>query len=115
MMTIQVPLRALLFVLYTIAVLAGSFGISYAVFEWRGDESDYLECVAVVQNKYLDLWESHDDDLPVSPDSPRAGASQASYDAYSQQWAKYEKDRDVWTDKQRELNQGWIDETRACN
>lgn len=41
-MTIRIPLRALLFVLYTAAVLGGAFGISYAVFEWRedGGESD---------------------------------------------------------------------------
>ncbi len=34
-MTIRIPVQFLLFMLYTVAVLAGAFGISYAVFEWR--------------------------------------------------------------------------------
>ncbi len=37
-MTIRIPLRFLLFVLYTTALLGGAFGISYAVFEWRDDD-----------------------------------------------------------------------------
>jgi len=37
-MTILIPLRALLFILYTAAILGGAFGISYAVFEWREDD-----------------------------------------------------------------------------
>jgi hypothetical protein len=37
-MTIRIPFRALLVVLYTAAILAGAFGISYAVFEWRDDD-----------------------------------------------------------------------------
>lgn len=39
-MTIRIPLRVLLFVLYTGAILGGAFGISYAVFEWRDDDAD---------------------------------------------------------------------------
>ena len=37
-MTIHIPVKLLLFVLYTCAVLGGAFGISYAVFEWRHDD-----------------------------------------------------------------------------
>lgn len=37
-MTIRIPLRLVLFILYTAAVLGGAFGISYAVFEWREDD-----------------------------------------------------------------------------
>lgn len=37
-MTIHIPVKFLLFVLYTAAVLGGAFGISYAVFEWRHDD-----------------------------------------------------------------------------
>ncbi len=36
-MTIQIPVKFLLFVLYTAAILGGAFGISYAVFEWRDE------------------------------------------------------------------------------
>ena len=36
-MTIRVSLRAVAFVVYTLALLGGAFGISYAVFEWRDD------------------------------------------------------------------------------
>ena len=39
-MTIRIPVKFLLFILYTAAVLAGAFGISYAVFEWRDDDAD---------------------------------------------------------------------------
>ena len=38
-MTINIPLKAVAFVLYTLALLGGAFGISYAVFEWRHDEA----------------------------------------------------------------------------
>lgn len=38
-MTVRIPLRALLSILYTAAVLGGAFGISYAVFEWRDEDA----------------------------------------------------------------------------
>ena len=34
-MTIRLSLRAVAFVVYTLALLGAAFGISYAVFEWR--------------------------------------------------------------------------------
>ena len=37
-MTINISLRFVLFVVYTLALMGGAFGISYAVFEWRDDE-----------------------------------------------------------------------------
>ncbi len=37
-MTINIPLKAVAFVLYTLALLGGAFGISYVVFEWRDDD-----------------------------------------------------------------------------
>ena len=43
-MTIRIPPRFLLFVLYTAALLGGAFGISYAVFEWRdGETADTIQ------------------------------------------------------------------------
>lgn len=38
-MTIHIPLRAVAFIVYTLALLGGAFGLSYAVFEWRDDDS----------------------------------------------------------------------------
>ena len=38
-MTIRIPVRLVLSILYTIAVLAVAFGISYGVFEWRDDDT----------------------------------------------------------------------------
>lgn len=98
---------------FLLAAWGGAFGIAVAVQKWWS-ESDYITCVTRVQEKYLDLWESHRSDQPVSPDAPSSSASQATWDAYSQQWAKYEKDSDAWSAKQRDLDQGWIDETRDC-
>src|SRR4030042_506588 len=37
-MTAHVPVRFLLLALYAAAVLAGAFGTSYAIFEWRDDD-----------------------------------------------------------------------------
>ena len=37
-MTIRIPAQFIAFVVYTVALLGGAFGISYAVFEWRDDE-----------------------------------------------------------------------------
>ena len=37
-MTIRISLRAVAFVVYTLALLGGAFGISYAVFEWQDSD-----------------------------------------------------------------------------
>ncbi len=42
-MTIRISLRAVAFIVYTLALLGGAFGISYAVFEWRDDSPDKTE------------------------------------------------------------------------
>ena len=58
-MTINIPLKAVAFVLYTLALLGGAFGISYAVFDWR-----------------------HDDEASVTSSAPvDTGPSQAELDA----------------------------------
>ena len=41
-MAIRIPLKAVAFVVYTLALFGGAFGISYAVFEWRDGGSS--EC-----------------------------------------------------------------------
>ena len=48
-MTINIPLKAVAFVLYTMALLGGAFGISYAVFEWRDDDATSVTDSAPVQ------------------------------------------------------------------
>ena len=40
-MTINISLRFVLFVVYTLALVGGAFGISYAVFEWRDDDEGF--------------------------------------------------------------------------
>lgn len=40
-MTIRIPLGAVAFFVYTLALLGGAFGISYAVFEWRDDDEAF--------------------------------------------------------------------------
>ncbi len=40
-MTIRIPFKAVVFVVYTRALLGGAFGISYAVFEWRDDDETF--------------------------------------------------------------------------
>ena len=42
-MTINIPLKAVAFVVYTLALLGGAFGISYAVFEWRHEDASVIE------------------------------------------------------------------------
>ena len=48
-MTINIPFKAVAFVLYTLALLGGAFGISYAVFEWRDDEPIGIDLSAIEQ------------------------------------------------------------------
>ena len=40
-MTFNISLRFILFVAYTLALMGGAFGISYAVFEWRDDDGAF--------------------------------------------------------------------------
>ena len=48
-MTVRIPLRALLLILYSAAMLGGAFGISYAVFEWRDDVPTGIDLSAIEQ------------------------------------------------------------------
>ncbi len=49
-MTIRISLRVVAFVVYTLALLGGAFGISYGVFEWRHDEEAAATIPAPVQS-----------------------------------------------------------------
>lgn len=49
-MTIHIPVKLLLFVLYTVAILGGAFGISYAVFQWREDDGGLAADVERMSN-----------------------------------------------------------------
>ena len=48
-MTIRLSLRAVAFVVYTLALLGAAFGISYAVFEWRHDDGGAGDTSAIEQ------------------------------------------------------------------
>ena len=64
-MTIHISLRFLLFVLYTTALLGGAFGISYAVFEWRGGNVDS----PAVFRCWEDAWERFVENDKDAPDA----------------------------------------------
>lgn len=68
-MTIRISLRVAAFVVYTLALLGGAFGISYAVFEWRDDEPTGVDLTAIEQK--IDALEQQID----------AGPTQAELDA----------------------------------
>ena len=50
-MTVRISVRVVAFVIYTVALLAGAFGISYGVFEWR-DDGGRSECDIARENYY---------------------------------------------------------------
>ena len=50
-MTIRLSLRAVAFVVYTVALLGGAFGISYAVFEWRDSDSAIESRIDGLENR----------------------------------------------------------------
>ncbi len=68
-MTIRISLRVVAFVVYTLALLGGAFGISYAVFEWRDDEPTGVDLSAIEQK--IDALEQQS----------TAGPTQAELDA----------------------------------
>ena len=68
-MTVRIPLRALLLILYSAAMLGGAFGISYAVFEWRDDKPTGVDLSAIEQK--IDALEQQ----------ATAGPTQAELDA----------------------------------
>ncbi len=67
-MTIRIPLRVVAFVVYTLALLGGAFGISYAVFEWRDDVETFD--ASAIERRINDLERQKD-----------AGPTQAELDS----------------------------------
>ena len=67
-MTIRVSLRAVAFAAYTLALLGGAFGISYAVFEWR--DGDGAGDTSAIEQRIDDLERKS-----------KAGPNQAELDA----------------------------------
>jgi uncharacterized membrane protein YcjF (UPF0283 family) len=112
-MTIRVPSFVLGLLAFVIATVAISFGVAFAVNEWRA--SGYIDCVANVQDAALDQWEQHAAERPVSPQAPGAGASSAAIDTYGQQFSQYQAEWDSWQKRGDLINQEWIDQTRACH
>ncbi len=55
-MTIRISLRVAAFVVYTLALLGGAFGISYAVFEWR--DSDGSDNTSAIEQR-IDVLEGN--------------------------------------------------------
>ena len=58
-MTVHISLQAVAFVVYTLAILGGAFGISYGVFEWR--DNDERADANEVARELLGSW---DKDVP---------------------------------------------------
>ena len=52
-MTIRISLKVAAFVAYTVALLGGAFGISYAVFEWR--DSDGSDNTSAIEQRIDEL------------------------------------------------------------
>ena len=74
-MTIRISLRVVAFVVYTLALLGGAFGISYAVFEWRDDEPTGVDLSAIEQK--IDALEQQSTAGPTQAelDAQRCGAA----------------------------------------
>ena len=80
-MTINIPLKAVAFVVYTLALLGGAFGISYAVFEWRhdADEKDVsTEVAADEAEKSFSMTLETDEDFKEA--ARRIGALTPEFD-----------------------------------
>lgn len=72
-----------MFVLYTVVVLGGAFGISYAVFEWRDDDVNS----AAVFGRWEDAWDKYMDTRQDAPDPPPRGSSETAWNRYSDEFA----------------------------
>ncbi|MCH8921277.1 MAG: hypothetical protein IIA23_11335 [Chloroflexi bacterium] len=80
-MTINIPLKAVAFVLYTLALLGGAFGISYAVFEWRHDDDEKdvaTEVTADEEEKSFSMTLETDEDFKEA--ARRIGALTPEFD-----------------------------------
>ena len=96
-----------------IATVAISFGVAFAVNEWRG--SGYIDCVARVENASLDQWQQHRVERPVAAKPPGPSASSAAWDTYQQQQVQYMTEWDNWQKSGDVIDQQWIDQMRACH
>jgi hypothetical protein len=112
-MTIRVPWFVLGLLAFVIATVAISFGVAFAVNEWRG--SGYIDCIARVEDALLDQSQQHRAERPVGPKSPGAGASSAAFDTYRQQFTQYQAEWDSWQQRGDLIDQQWIDQMRACH
>lgn len=116
-MTINIPLKAVAFVVYTLALLGGAFGVSYAVFEWRGngeEVSEYVNCSNDALQTYIDRVEQEVRVRPVVPDWPGAGASEAAFDSYQQRFKQYEKEYEAHLERGDDISRDYDEEVRAC-
>ena len=116
-MTINIPLKAVAFVVYTLALLGGAFGVSYAVFEWRGngeEVSEYVNCSNDALQTYIDGVEQEVRVRPVVPDSAGAGTSEAALDSYQQRFKEYEKEYEAHLERGDDIGRDYEEEVRAC-
>ena len=100
-MTIRVPPIALTLVMVALGFAAMSFGIAFAVTEWR--QSGYIDCIVKAEGRYLDQIEPH---RAARPDY--TGSSEDAYEQYRRQYDKWQEAGDA-------ISQGWVDEMRACS
>ena len=111
-MTIRVPSLVLGAIVFVLATAAISFGVAFAVNEWRG--SDYIDCITKAEAKALDAAERHLADRPVAPLIPGSGASAAAFDTYNQQFRQYETQFENWVKRSAEMDKEWVADMRAC-
>lgn len=84
-MTIRVPTIALAVIAAVIGCVVISFGVAFAVTEWR--QSDYIDCVAKVQGRAIDDSAAAKADYNASTESADALAAYSSrYDDVWRQW-----------------------------
>src|SRR3990172_9842625 len=93
-MTIRVPRYLLGVIIFVLATGAISFGVAFAVNQWRG--SDYIDCITKAEAAHLDAHERHRAERPDAPRSPGPGASRATWDTFQQQYVQYQTEWDSW-------------------
>ncbi len=72
-MTVRISLKAIAFVVYTLALLGGAFGISYAVFEWRHDDEAFD--ASAIEKKIDELEQADAEPTKAELDAQRCGAA----------------------------------------
>jgi hypothetical protein len=112
-MAIHVPSFVLGFLAFVVVTAAISFGVAFAVNEWR--KSGYIDCITRVEKAYLDQAQPWRGERPVSPKPPQPSASRAAWDTYYQQSAQYLTEYDSWIHRGDVMEQQWFDQMRACD